>query len=246
LNGQVCDDVNECDEGTDNCNADRECINTAGSFSCANLCTCNGGMAAVAGDGSCEVDGAEDCTACDGGYNLNGQVCDDVNECDEGTDNCNADAECINTAGSFSCKCGYQYFKFEVTALRNSDTVQLAELNIYDDSNVITGTTLISNPGGDSPGNEQPSNAFDGNIYTKWLNFNGLTGSLLFSFDAETEIDSYSFTTANDEPDRDPISWVLKGSSDGSTWTTLDTQTNYNTPIIRYTTTGMMAIAGCG
>ena len=26
--------------------------------------------------GSCEVDGAEDCTACDTGYTLNGQVCD--------------------------------------------------------------------------------------------------------------------------------------------------------------------------
>ena len=50
-------------------------------FSCtrvlwlANTCTCTGGTAAVGTDGSCETDGAEDCTACDAGYWLNGQYC---------------------------------------------------------------------------------------------------------------------------------------------------------------------------
>ena len=42
----------------------------------ANTCTCNDGTAAVANDGSCEVNGAEDCTACNTGYTLNGQVCE--------------------------------------------------------------------------------------------------------------------------------------------------------------------------
>ena len=41
----------------------------------ANTCTCTGGAAAVATDGSCEVNNAEDCTACGDGYTLNGQVC---------------------------------------------------------------------------------------------------------------------------------------------------------------------------
>lgn len=49
----------------------------------ANTCSCSGGTAAAAGDGSCEVDGAEDCTACDGGWVLNGQVCNEI------TCNCN-------------------------------------------------------------------------------------------------------------------------------------------------------------
>lgn len=44
--------------------------------SSAHSCTCAGGTAAVATDGSCDVNGAEDCTACDAGYTLNGQVCD--------------------------------------------------------------------------------------------------------------------------------------------------------------------------
>ena len=34
------------------------------------------GIPAVATDGSCETDEAEDCTVCNAGYTLNGQVCD--------------------------------------------------------------------------------------------------------------------------------------------------------------------------
>ena len=29
----------------------------------------------------------------------------DINECENGTDNCHADAQCIDTVGSFSCSC---------------------------------------------------------------------------------------------------------------------------------------------
>jgi hypothetical protein len=43
-------------------------------FAAANTCTCTEGTAAVASDGSCDVDGVEDCTACAAGYSLNGQV----------------------------------------------------------------------------------------------------------------------------------------------------------------------------
>ena len=37
-------------------------------------------------------------------------LCLDVNECEPFKNNCHLDAECINTEGSFSCRCrpGYQ------------------------------------------------------------------------------------------------------------------------------------------
>ena len=44
-------------------------------------------------------------TACKPGYEGDGTTCTDKDECKLGTDNCGANAECINTAGSFSCKC---------------------------------------------------------------------------------------------------------------------------------------------
>ena len=41
----------------------------------AHVCTCTGGTAAIATDDSCEVDGAEDCTACETGYTAKGGAC---------------------------------------------------------------------------------------------------------------------------------------------------------------------------
>ena len=37
-------------------------------------------------------------------------TCADVNECQAGTDNCDSNANCTNTMGSFTCACktGYQ------------------------------------------------------------------------------------------------------------------------------------------
>lgn len=36
---------------------------------------------------------------------------------------------------------------------------------------------------------------------------------------------SYTLTSGNDAPDRDPKSWTLAGSNDGTAWTTVDTKT---------------------
>lgn len=38
-------------------------------------------------------------------------------------------------------------------------------------------------------------------------------------------VTQYGITSANDASDRDPKSWTLQGSNDGSSWTTLDTRT---------------------
>jgi hypothetical protein len=40
-----------------------------------NKCTCLNGKAASATNGGCAVHGGEECTACNSGYTLNGQVC---------------------------------------------------------------------------------------------------------------------------------------------------------------------------
>jgi hypothetical protein len=43
---------------------------------------------------------------------------------------------------------------------------------------------------------------------------------------AKRVVTSYRVGSANDVPNRDPRSWVLEGSNDGTTWTAVDTQTN--------------------
>ena len=39
------------------------------------------------------------------GFTGNGHTCTDINECMDNTAGCNQNAECTNTAGSYTCKC---------------------------------------------------------------------------------------------------------------------------------------------
>jgi len=48
------------------------------------------------------------------------------------------------------------------------------------------------------------------------------------------ENSSYTYTTAGDEISRDPISWILYGSEDGSNWEILDKRTDENIPTTRH------------
>ncbi|MCA9578773.1 MAG: hypothetical protein KC668_25260, partial [Myxococcales bacterium] len=96
-NGVTCSDVNECTNGTNNCNANAACTNTPGSFSCA----------------------------CNMGYTGNGVTCTDINECTNGTAACSPNATCNNTPGSYGCTCnaGYVGDGFTCTAPAFCDVV---------------------------------------------------------------------------------------------------------------------------
>ena len=39
------------------------------------------------------------------GFSGDGETCNDLNECLDGTNNCSSNAECTNTVGSFECAC---------------------------------------------------------------------------------------------------------------------------------------------
>ncbi|MFH8462642.1 hypothetical protein [Streptomyces sp. NPDC017991] len=47
---------------------------------------------------------------------------------------------------------------------------------------------------------------------------------LSFTFDLPVALSAYSLTSANDVPERDPQDWVLEGSSDGRSWSLLDSR----------------------
>eukprot|EP00961_Rhodomonas_salina_P251183 3396208-Rhodomonas_salina.1 len=64
-----------------NCDANAQCTNTDGSFSCT----------------------------CHPGYNASGVSCADMDECVLQTHNCNTNAMCTDTVGSFMCACSAGY-----------------------------------------------------------------------------------------------------------------------------------------
>lgn len=75
-----------------------------------------------------------------------------------------------------------------------------------------------------------PAEAFDRNIRSRWFNHDqGSTGWLQYDLatGAARTITGYSVASAFDVPGRDPRDWEFQGSNDGSTWTTLDTQSDH-------------------
>jgi hypothetical protein len=89
---------------------------------------------------------------------------------------------------------------------------------IYNTSSNVYVTRAIPTSN-NSPSNEGASNAFDNNPYTKYLNFDKKNAGVTIQLNAGRVVSSFKLTTANDAVERDPSSYKLYGSNDGSTWT---------------------------
>lgn len=89
---------------------------------------------------------------------------------------------------------------------------------IYNNSSGVYVTRAIPTSN-NSPGNEGPYNAFDNNPNTKYLNFDKQNAGVTIQLNAGRVVTSFKLTTANDAVERDPTSYKLYGSNDGSTWT---------------------------
>lgn len=87
------------------------------------------------------------------------------------------------------------------------------------------GTTCAS---GEEHPFEVASAAFDGLRTTKWLDPKGATGGWIeyrLSEGNSATLLGYQITSANDCPERDPMTWLVEGSDDaGRTWKTLDSR----------------------
>ncbi|WP_353650372.1 GH92 family glycosyl hydrolase [Nakamurella sp. A5-74] len=79
-----------------------------------------------------------------------------------------------------------------------------------------------------APG-EPAASLADANSSTKWLAFQR-TGWAQYRLTSAQTVAAYSLTSANDSDDRDPKSWTIQGSPDGTTWTTVDSRTDQAFP----------------
>ncbi|MFF1480903.1 GH92 family glycosyl hydrolase [Streptomyces sp. NPDC058301] len=89
--------------------------------------------------------------------------------------------------------------------------------------NVTDRVTAVRASAENDGSGEVKENLVDGQPSTKWLAFQP-TAWLEFDLDSPVKVVTYALTSANDAAPRDPKDWTLKGSADGSTWTTLDTR----------------------
>jgi len=139
----------------------------------------------------------------------------------------------------------YRFYQLIPTGLRDdgsANSVQIAEFHLLLGTNRVTGA-IASNPGGRNPSGEGPQQGQDGNPDTKWLDFNK-TMPLVLDFGAPVVVDGYRLSSANDAPERDPVSWRIEGSQNGVHWSLLDEQAGYPFPEDRRVFTERLAMAG--
>jgi hypothetical protein len=86
--------------------------------------------------------------------------------------------------------------------------------------NVATGG--IAKDSGNTSGARR---AFDQNTGSGWF-YGGTTGWLRYDLGRTERVQRYTIHSASGLVPRDPKEWQFQGSDDGSTWTTLDTQSN--------------------
>lgn len=124
--------------------------------------------------------------------------------------------------------------------------IQMSELRLMQGGSDVTwpGGTTATNPGGNQSSGEGPQYALDGTTNTKWLDYNfagadNHTGSseLIINMGSALTFDGYRWATANDYPSRDPVTWSIYGSNDGSNWTLLDSRSDESITDSRYTFT---------
>jgi len=158
----------------------------------------------------------------------------------------------------------YRYFRFTVTKVRDITQdpaypvgmMQMAEFQLLFMGTRVdyTGATA-TNPGGFNPTGQEASAAIDNNAVTVFLDAsgNGTVGAsvtgvtkswvLQIDFGSRRTVDGFRYTTAADVDGRDPVQWVLEGSNDSSTWTTIHVQsTDASITTLRKTATQIFYI----
>jgi hypothetical protein len=88
--------------------------------------------------------------------------------------------------------------------------------------------TSANNLGGNNPTAQEPGKMIDGDITTKFLDLNKQPAE--FQFSSLVVLGSYEWVTGDDFPERDMLSWRLKGRKTAADdWTTLHDVSNYPT-----------------
>lgn len=139
----------------------------------------------------------------------------------------------------------FRYFRFAVTKVRDitqDPTYPVGMMQMAEFQLLFMGTRVdytgasATNPSGANPSGQDASKAIDNNTSTVFLDWsgNGTVGSdvtgvtkswvLQIDFGSRRTVDGFRYTTGADVNGRDPVQWILEGSNDNSTWSTIHVQ----------------------
>ena len=135
----------------------------------------------------------------------------------------------------------YRYFRMRINAVRSGGEMQMSEIRLMDDSGnfyQFPAGTVVSTTMGIPVSDEPPANLIDGLITTKYFTSTYSPGVITIDLGGGQGADLLTWTkwqwyTANDVPNRDPISFDFEASHDGSDWVTLDSVTGATIPDAR-------------
>ena len=134
---------------------------------------------------------------------------------------------------------GYRYIRWTITANRsNPGSTQAADFNIrFNTTNISMVSSTVTAPDV-AAGGAPVTNLKDGNVNTKWAFIEALPKSAIFDMGSIVIFNGYRWFTANDESARDPVSWTVSGSNDGTNYNTLHTVNNHAVTTTRLTEVG--------
>ncbi len=117
--------------------------------------------------------------------------------------------------GTLDSTLSLSYFRIDSLLRRERDVTKLAALSVSNENNGGAGAA------------EGSPKLVDEDLATKYLTQNYVSG-MWFSlkFPSAHVLGAYTFTSGGDADARDPKTWRLEASNDGSAWTTLDTRTD--------------------
>ncbi|MGK3987427.1 fibronectin type III domain-containing protein [Sorangium sp. So ce136] len=99
-----------------------------------------------------------------------------------------------------------------------------AGVAVLQDITALSSSVPVEQHPGNGVTGEEVTKVTDNNPFSKYYEPNSSTWIRLET--PSSVVTSYSLTSANDAPNRDPKDWTLEGSNDGTSWTPLDTRTN--------------------
>lgn len=105
----------------------------------------------------------------------------------------------------------------------------LCNLNIAYPESMVPEVVNVTGDCDNPNGSEKFPLLFDRSTTTKWFSDQGFKGFpcyIAWEYDINLRTSAYSLTSGNDTPGRDPKSWNLYGSTNGSDYTLIDTRTN--------------------